>query len=243
MRPLPVFLALVAASSAASADVISLVANHDSTLYEDRAGALANGQGPYTFVGRTDDGDLRRALLSFDLAGSIPAGSTINSVTLQMEMDRTRAGASVLNLYAVTASWGEGPSNAGSPGGAGAASMTGDATWIHRFYDTQTWATPGGDFAPAVLSSQTVDDNGLYGWGTTPTFVAAAQAWLNSPSTNFGLIVLGDESAMSAKRFATRESPNPDWRPTLIVSYTVPGPGSAGVLMVAGLLAQKRRRR
>jgi hypothetical protein len=40
--------------------------------------------------------------------------------------------------------------------------------------------------------------------------VADVQSWLNSPGSNFGWLVLGDESvAGSAKRFDTRESASP----------------------------------
>lgn len=41
-------------------------------------------------VGMTNDGFRRRSLLGFDVAGSIPAGSTINSVTLNLTIDRGR---------------------------------------------------------------------------------------------------------------------------------------------------------
>ena len=51
--------------------------------------------------------------------------------------------------------------------------------------------------------------------------VADVQEWLDSPASNFGWLVLGDETAIAtAKRFDTRESASP---PMLTIQYT-PGP-------------------
>ena len=45
----------------AGADVITLGASQDNTLYEHPVGALSNGNGVSMFAGRTVNGDLRRA--------------------------------------------------------------------------------------------------------------------------------------------------------------------------------------
>jgi hypothetical protein len=51
--------------------------------------------------------------------------------------------------------------------------------------------------------------------------VADAQSWLDNPASNFGWLVLGDETAIAtAKRFDTRESAGP---PMLTIQFT-PGP-------------------
>ena len=48
--------------------------------------------------------------------------------------------------------------------------------------------------------------------------IADVQSWLDNPATNFGWLVLGDESASAtAKRFDTRESASP---PVLTIEYT-----------------------
>ena len=48
--------------------------------------------------------------------------------------------------------------------------------------------------------------------------VADVQSWLVNPASNFGWLVLGDESGSgTAKRFDTRESASP---PVLTVEYT-----------------------
>ena len=55
---------------------IGLIASRDNTLYENGGGALSNGSGNYLFAGNTNGQGLRRALVHFDVAGGIPAGST-----------------------------------------------------------------------------------------------------------------------------------------------------------------------
>jgi serine protease len=50
--------------------------------------------------------------------------------------------------------------------------------------------------------------------------VADVQSWLDNPATNFGWLVLGDESTgTTAKRFDSRESTSP---PVLTIEYTEP---------------------
>ena len=52
--------------------------------------------------------------------------------------------------------------------------------------------------------------------------IADVQLWLDNPASNFGWLVLGDEStSATAKRFDTRESDSP---PVLTIVYTAPTP-------------------
>jgi hypothetical protein len=54
---------------------VSIEPFKDNTLYEDSAGGRSNGAGRHVFTGRSQDGDRKRALLAFDIAGAgIPAG-------------------------------------------------------------------------------------------------------------------------------------------------------------------------
>src|SRR3970040_375720 len=95
----------------AAAASVNLSPSKDNTLYEyvPADGDRSNGAGTRFFAGRTDQGRLRRGVLAFDVAGSIPAGSTITSVSLSMDMSRTnlnttRTGAPLR----VLADWGGG---------------------------------------------------------------------------------------------------------------------------------------
>jgi hypothetical protein len=237
----PLFvLALSACPALVRADVVNIVANHDNTLYQTTDGSTSNGAGVYLFVGQTNTSGTRRAVLSFDLASAIPAGATITDVKLQMFMTRTRAGTVPIGIHRVQDSWGEGTSNPGSPGGVGAPATTGDATWLHRFFDTTTWNTPGGDFDAGEVSTLPIANIGSYTWPSTPSFVALAQSWLDTPAQNFGVLLLADESIIpGAKRFASRENTTVSQRPTLIVQY-IPAPAS--LLALAPILVARRRR-
>jgi hypothetical protein len=202
---------------------VSIPAGKDNTLYESSTGALSNGIGQYFFVGNTGAGLRRRGLIFFDIANNIPAGAVINSVTLRLNVSQTVTGARLIGLYRVLADWGEGTSNSTARGGGeGTEPTPDDATWIHRFYSTTLWTTPGGDFAATASATQTVSSFGFYTWGSTSGMVNDVQNWLNSPSNNFGWLLLGDEStSTTTKRFDTRENTNPASRPLLTVNYTI----------------------
>ena len=122
----------------------------------------------------------------------------------------------VMELHKLLADWGEGTSIAPGEEGDGAPATPNDATWRHRFFDTIFWSTQGGDFSATVSASQSVGAIGQYTWSSAQ-MVADVQGWLNNPATNFGWLMLGDESVfLTAKRFDTRESASP---PVLAITY------------------------
>ncbi len=218
---------VVVAPSTARADSVNLVSDRDNTLYEDANGALSNGAGSSFYVGVTSGSLIRRGLLHFDAAGSIPAGSTVTNVTLRLVLTRAAdPGPQETDLHRVLADWGEGTSVAGGGGGGGAPSTTGDATWIHTFFDTDFWTANGGDFDPAVSASASVSDLlGPFFW-SSPAMVADVQSWLDDPASNFGwLVAEADEMSPSmALRFSSREDSGSGGanRPMLTVDYDPP---------------------
>ena len=207
------------ASDLASAATISIMPSKDNTLYEfdPDDGDHSNGAGFHFFAGETAMSELRRGVLAFDIAGSIPHGSIITSVTLSMNMSRTISETPrIVELHKLLADWGEGTSHAPGEEGDGAPATTNDATWRHRFFDTIFWAMQGGDFSATVSASQSVGPVGQYTWNSAQ-MVADVQSWVNNPASNFGWLVLGDESAAgTTKRFDTRESASP---PVLTIEY------------------------
>lgn len=206
------------------ADVVSLTSDHDATLYEDPSGALANGSGQGFFAGTNlFAGTIRRGLVSFDVAGALPAGSTILSATITLNMSRTVALTETVTLHRALAAWGEGPSVPFGEGGGGAASQPGDATWLHTVYPGQFWASPGGDFDPTPSASLPIGGLGFYTWGAGGELVADVQGWLDAPGSNHGWAVLGNEAAATtAKRFDSRENITAANRPMLTIEYTPP---------------------
>jgi len=99
--------------SLASATSININPSKDNTLYQfvSLDGDRSNGVGVHFFAGETAEAELRRGVLAFDIAGSIPAGSTIISVSLSMNMSRAASStARTVELHKLLADWGEGTS-------------------------------------------------------------------------------------------------------------------------------------
>ena len=155
-----------------------------------------------------------RGLMDFDVAGNVPAGATINSASLTVYVSLTASTTTVLpnvELHKTLADWGEGTSKSSAttypympPYGN---ATTGDATWKHTFYNTQFWATPGGDFSPTVSATTVFGLDGTYStWSSNAQMVADVQGWANNPTTNFGWLLKGDETQESGKLIETRES-------------------------------------
>ncbi|NNF43927.1 MAG: multicopper oxidase family protein [Phycisphaerales bacterium] len=207
----------------ASADVVELVSVADNTMYSE-SGDLSNGAGDYFFTGVTGSGDRRRGLVAFDLS-AIPPGSDVTSVTLQLYMSRTIVGPEPVALHRVLEGWGEGGSQADGQEGGGGDAAAGDATWEHRFYPGDTWATAGGTFVATASATEMIDDSGFYTWASTESLLADVSGWVDDAAGNFGWVVIGNESATpSAKRFNTREdgSAGGGRRPRLTVQFTPP---------------------
>jgi len=219
------------------ADTVILPPVRDNTLYEpiqkDNLEDRSNGAGETMFTGRTKDAmnaadqvAVRRAVLAFDVVGSgIPAGSTIDSVSLKLTCTKAKLNTSFdVPLHELLSDWGEGTSDTGnSQQGRGATPTTGDATWQHTFYDTLFWTTDGGDYDGTASATIGVGGQGVYTWGSTSGMVADVQNWLDNPSQNFGWIVIADETQIeTAKQFGTREN-NDDGgvnKPELTINYT-----------------------
>jgi hypothetical protein len=203
-----------------TAGIVNINPSKDNTLYQyDPAdGDTSNALGLHFFAGETAMNELRRGVLAFDIAGNIPPASTITAVSLSLNMSRTPTTTDyVVELHKLLADWGEGTSVAPGEEGDGAPATPNDATWRHRFFDTIFWTTQGGDFSATVSASQLVGAVGQYTWSSAQ-MVADAQAWLDNPASNFGWLVLGDETTIgTAKRFDTRESASP---PMLTIEFT-----------------------
>ena len=179
-------------ASPALADQVTVPPLKDNTIYGE-SNDLSNGAGTSLFAGVTAMSAIRRALLAFDVAGTVPAGSTITSAQLVLQVTRSAAGNEPETLHRLLADWGEGTSNANGDEGQGVAATTGDATWRFRFYKSDRWMTPGGYFVAAASATQGVPDSGPVTFGSTAQMVADVQDWLDAPSTNFGWIVVGNE--------------------------------------------------
>lgn len=200
---------------------ITLTPSKDNSLFEE-SDNLSNGTGIHLFIGNNGRRDARRALIAFDVASQIPPGSRITRATLTMRVSQTISGNRPARLLRVEQDWGQGASNAGaSNDGDGDSAEAGDATWEHTFHPDRFWTNPGGDFNATADATTDIGASGSFTWPSSAEMIARVQGWLDQPATNFGWIVIGDEStSATAKRFDSREHLTVANRPVLTVEFT-----------------------
>jgi flagellar hook capping protein FlgD len=224
------FLAASVLPIQGTALTLVLEPKRDNTLYESPTGSISNGAGQFFFAGRTLAGARRRGVLAFDLS-SIPPGTAVDSVAVVLSMSRAQPGTHQVGLHRLLADWGEGTSDAPMEEGGGTASTPGDATWIHRFFDTPLWTNAGGDFVPTASASLGIGSTGFFTW-SSPALRADVQQWVDTPASNFGWLVHGDESGgETAKRFDSKDHPDPAVHPRLLL-YLQPATDTAGDALV-----------
>ena len=242
------FVSVGAVAGSAWADTVDLTSVKDNTLYSTTT--TSNGAGTGMFCGRTGVSGgptVHRCVVAFDVAGSIPAGSTVTDVTLTLTLiawSPNNPATQTHTLHRLLADWGEGTSMGDS--GMGAPATPGDATWLHTFYATDFWAASGGDFQATPSASATVVPQSIaHTWGSTLRMVDDVQCWLDDPVCDNGWLLRGNETDLfTAKRFATREWFIPSERPLLTIQYTPPaacpadvdGDGDVGILDFLQLL-------
>jgi hypothetical protein len=214
-----VFITVLA--GAARGDTVTLNPIRDNTLFEDADGDTSNGAGTGIFCGRMSQGRIRRALIMFDLTGALPAEAVIDTAKLELHMNSSSDPfPRLIRVHRVLADWGEGAS--ASAGGGGAPAQPGDATWLHRFYPTSFWSSPGGDFIAGPSDTLTVAGEGDYVW-TSEALADDVRGWVSQATGSFGWVLLGDEMVSNtARRFESRESATSSFRPRLVLHYSIP---------------------
>ena len=171
-------------------------------------------------VGSSGVNTIRRGLIAFDIAGTIPAGSVILTATFDLDVVKSPSVGAVNSnfaLHQVTTEWLEGTKS----GTSGNPATAGEVTWNSAKHLTTTWTTAGGDFVVMPSGDTAVTGNGTYTWNSTPGMVANVQSWLDSPSTNYGWLLKSDNeaTAQTARRFGSKEGSAPA---TLTVQYFLP---------------------
>ncbi|HMQ68657.1 MAG TPA: DNRLRE domain-containing protein [Ignavibacteria bacterium] len=215
------FVILTANHSFAATDTLDATA--DNTLYESAFGSLSNAKGQYFFTGTTLSNLIRRGVINFNVAASIPPGAVITDVKLELHMSKTISDSRRVKLYRITNPWTEGTSQAFGEEGGGIGSQTSDVTWIHTYYDNVFWSNAGGDYDPNESASTNVDQIGFYTWNSAQ-MNTDVQNWIDGNSQEYGWIIIGDETDFgTAKRFDSRENSDTALRPKLIITYTFSG--------------------
>lgn len=225
-----ILLVLLSAPHPGRAATLVATAAKDNTIYEDGVGGVneSNGQGDYLFAGRTGFAQVVRSLIMFDLT-QIPTNAIVTSAQLTLTESTPKSDPQgVVNVHRVLADWGEGASDAISGEGGGAPAEPGDATWTHRFFDTDSWAVAGGDFDPTISASATVPPGGesTVVWSSA-LLAADVQAWVANPAQNFGWMLRrqGEFVDTVALRFDSKDNAMSNHTPTLQLEYSLALPG------------------
>lgn len=210
----------------------TISASKDNTLFSDTTprppitGYPSDALG-YLYAGQTGTNHgpyLRRALISFDLATQIPANAIIQSAQLSLRLTKLGPSSfgSPMTLHRLTQTWGEGTSVNLSDVGIGAQATTNDATWTHRFFNTQTWTAQGGSYNAAASANTTVTFPTVT-LATNPQMVSDVQGWITTPASNAGWILRGDETTQetAVQICSVQKGPTP---PSLQMTYLVPAP-------------------
>jgi len=200
----------------------------------------------YVNVGTTETFSAHRALYKFDVAGAVPAGSTIVSARLILEVTRIPSNGydvSDVGLHRMLRDWGEGDNNATTPRNAAAADLN-EANWHSRFAGTSsTWGVSGGqaglDYLTQASAVEPIFGVDGYTFDSTTALIADVQHWLNSPGANFGWMAISQQEDLqfTARRFGSSEA-SPTYNvPQLLVDFIgVPEP-TAAAFMIAGALS------
>lgn len=221
--------------ASASADLVTIGSSQDTTIFNNNVNNSAGGT-IVMFSGTDGNAAIKRALVQFDIASNIPAGSTITGVQLTLFLGQVAGmvttGTATISLYRLTDDWGEGTNGAGTSiagDGQGFPAKDGDATWANRFYSSTSpvpWTNAGGDFI-STNSAQTIvgaTTNTGYIWLSTPALVADVQGWVDNPSSNFGWLLENNNelSTRTFRAFYTREETNSSLQPQLQITFTPP---------------------
>lgn len=197
----------------------------DTTIYNLNVD-FSNGASSDMTAGRTGDtspnpseGSLHRVALKFDLS-TVPTDVTILGVTLEIRVSRippTTPNNVTYTLHPILSDWNEGSINGGMEG---ASANAGDMTWSSNLFGTETWTTPGGDFGPASATQTVPDTQGFRSW-SSPQLAQDVIDWIAQPPTNFGWMLVGDESGPlhTARGFNSSETNTASIRPRLILVH------------------------
>jgi len=259
MGSLVLAVVTVAGVAAARAESVTCYDVKDNSIFQDVL--KSNGIGVWITAGQNNSLQIQRGLIQFDLS-AVPANARVDAVTLTLQVvsvpksDKGKSRSFWLQALKDigTPSWGEGASDALDIG-QGADAKPGDATWLHKQYDTVLWpagregalgAGPLGDPIGSVPANITPEPTNTTPYKVTwekrlatDQAVKDVQAWVDGSVSNNGWVLVGEEGPGDAlkgskRQFASREAGQ--YQPTLLVEYTIPEP-SVWVLGLSGLIA------
>jgi hypothetical protein len=256
--------------SSVRADILANIpSTGDDTIFENN---VNNSLGdPGVFVGTDSAIDPKYGLMAFNVS-TIPSYATITGVTLDLwvGMVAGSGGSNVTNfgsprtisVYDESQAWGASTNEIGSTvfggHGQGFAANSGDATWDDASYNSSSalavvWtsgqpANITGSSVALATTSGIPGTDGLEVQWSSAALNAEVQGWVDSPSSNNGLVLVNANST-STQTFlafwgASGSANNGNGlAPDLAVTYTVPEPVTFSLLALAAPAFLLRRHR
>jgi len=176
----------------------------DTHLSEAAPTTNSGAANPLMIDGDTTGGKDSYVLLRWDVTG-IPAGSTVQSARIKLNVTNTSA--QTYEIYRLNRTWTE----------------TG-ATWNQAASGTN-WSVPGAkgtaDRGSTVRGTVTAGATGTVTITLNSSGVSLVQSWIDTPSSNYGLIFANSANADSLQ-FASKEVSTASQRPRLEVTYAAP---------------------
>jgi len=154
-------------------------------------------------------------VLKFGLA-SIPAGATISSATLNLNLTKSDATADPTYTVTVHKIVNKNPDLSRSTG----YTYDGANTWTQNACCYNNIPLAQADIGAPVDTKSIDKTPGFKQWDVT----SLVQGWVNTPTTNFGLLLNSDPSKLRDRYrfFSSNEDPVAGHRPYLTVAYTTP---------------------
>lgn len=155
---------------------------------------------------RVRDDNSYVSLMRFDLL-SIPPQASINQATLRVyPYERDSAAAMTLEVYRLIRPW-----------------VDTEANWERPSIE-ETWGIPGANGPGADREASPIVTQTVSLLRTWYEFDVSelVRGWVNSPQTNYGLLLRGLGSASVAYSFASANYPSISLRPQLVIDYTAP---------------------
>ena len=219
-----------AAFPAANAENVTLEPSADTCLFEFNPDFNFGAQSdlPSGTLGAMAGLAKSRMLIKFDVAGAIPANAVISSASLTLNVVVSPVGRanSVFELRRVKLDWNEGNKSGFEPGGARASA--GEVTWNSRIHPDVGWEDPGGDFGEDFANESSgqaqVFGLGSYQFNLNAQGLADLELMASNPGGNFGWAVVtrSEETAKTARRWASGDHANAAIRPKLEIEYSIP---------------------
>ncbi len=169
--------------------------NAPTSNFGRSATLLADGDDP------SGSGNDLASLIRWDLS-SIPLGSTVHTAEVKIEVFNVSGG--VYDIYEMKRDWFET-----------------EATW-NVYSPGNAWEAPGasgpGDRGSSILGALTAGSLGSYKVILNADGIAVVQGWVNTPSSNHGLII-ANSSTTDGLDFRSSEYSTASQRPRLTVRY------------------------